>query len=299
MDNHGDGRSPGQARRVTLFEIWMARAGAAMAAGLDGEEPGAPPPEIPEPPPPGSILQALRVRARQFWFGDGPRTPWLRRILAVVFALFVPVPIVLLLVFRFVPVPFTPEMLIPLVTGEGVRHQWVPRNEMAPALTRAVIASEDNDFCTHHGFAWKDIDKAIKEHEEGKRLRGASTISQETARTIFLLPVRSWVRKGVEAYLTVLIEFLWPKQRILTAYLNLVDWGHGNFGAEAAAQAYFHKPAAQLTNREAARLAVVLADPDLWKAAHPGPYVAQRTNTILARMNEVTRDGLDACVRPY
>ena len=286
--------------RITLFEIWMARAGAAMAgSGMDSTDEGvsAPPPDTPEPPPHRSLWDSLRDRARAFWFGDGTRTPWLRRILAIVFAFFGPVPIVLLLVFRFVPVPFTPEMLIPLVTGEGVHHTWVSRSEIAPALTRAVIASEDNDFCTHHGFDWKDIDKAIKEHEQGKRLRGASTISQETARTIFLFPVRSWVRKGAEAYLTVMIEFLWPKERILTAYLNLVDWGHGNFGAEAASQAYFHKSAAQLSNREAARLAVVLADPDVWKAAHPGPYVAARTGTILARMGEVTRDGLDACVK--
>ena len=236
-------------------------------------------------------------RLRAFWFGNGTRTPWLRRILAIVFAFFVPLPILYLLIFRFVPVPFTPEMLIPLAIGEAVHNHWVAHGDMAPALTRAVIASEDNDFCTHHGFDWKDIHDAIKEHAHGKRLRGASTISQETARTLFLFPVRSWVRKGVEAYLTVLVEFFWPKERILTAYLNLVDWGHGNFGAEAASQAYFHKSAAKLSSREAARLAIILADPDVWKAARPGPYVAARTGTILARMNEVTRDGLDRCVR--
>ena len=256
-------------------------------------------PEAPEPiapreteaPPPQSSVQTLR-------HGDGARTPWVRRILLVLFALFVPLPILFLLVFRFLPIPFTPEMIIPLVKGEGVRNHWVAHSDMAPALTRAVIASEDNDFCTHHGFDWKDIHEAIKEHERGKRLRGASTISQETARTIFLFPVRSWVRKGAEAYFTVLMEFLWPKERILTAYLNLVDWGHGNFGADAASQAYFHKSASQLSSREAARLAVILADPDVWKAAHPGPYVAARSGTILARMNEVTRDGLDWCVKP-
>jgi monofunctional glycosyltransferase len=247
-----------------------------------------------EAPPPHIETQ---TRFHAFWYGNGARTPWLRRTIAVLFALFVPIPIVFLLIFRFVPIPFTPEMIIPLVKGEGVRNHWVAHSDMAPALTRAVIASEDNDFCTHHGFDWKDIHEAIKEHERGKRLRGASTISQETARTIFLFPVRSWVRKGVEAYFTVLIEFFWPKERILTAYLNLVDWGHGNFGADAASQAYFHKSAAQLSSREAARLAIILADPDVWKAARPGPYVAARTGTILARMNEVTNDGLDWCVK--
>ena len=117
---------------------------------------------------------------------------------------------------------------------------WVGDN-ISPYLGRAVIASEDQRFCSHHGFDWTSIDKAIAAHERGARLRGASTISQQTARTIFLLPIRSWARKGVEAWLTVMLEALWPKRRILTAYLNLVDWGHGNFGAEAAAQAYFHK----------------------------------------------------------
>ncbi|MGB8363147.1 MAG: monofunctional biosynthetic peptidoglycan transglycosylase [Rhizomicrobium sp.] len=222
---------------------------------------------------------------------------WVRSVLVTLFVLFVPAPIFLILVFRFVPVPFTPQMLIPLMKGEGVHYRWVAREEIAPALVRAAIASEDEDFCTHHGFDWKDIDTALKAHRRGRRLRGASTISQQTARSLFLAPVRSWVRKGVEAYLTVLLEALWPKERILTAYLNLVDWGHGNFGAEAAAQTYFHKSAATLTSREAARLAVVLPDPDVWRAARPGPYVASRTDTILARMGEVTRDGLDGCVR--
>jgi monofunctional biosynthetic peptidoglycan transglycosylase len=232
---------------------------------------------------------------RRVWSGDGTRTPWIRRVFVVLFVLLLPAPVLLLLVFRFVPVPFTPEMAIPLVRGEGVREHWVGFDALPVALRRAVIASEDEDFCFHHGFDWKDIGEAILEHR--RRLRGASTISQQVARTVFLLPVRSWVRKGAEAWLTVLLEALWPKERILTAYLNLVDWGHGNFGAEAAAQAYFHEPAAALSPRQAARLAVVPPDPDVWKAARPGPYVAARTQTILARMQEVASDGLDRCVK--
>jgi monofunctional biosynthetic peptidoglycan transglycosylase len=162
-----------------------------------------------------------------------------------------------------------------------------------------VIGSEDQDFCNHHGFDWKDIDKAVKQHERHprKRLRGASTISQQVARTLFLLPVRSWVRKGAEAYLTVLVEAFWPKKRILTAYLNLVDWGHGNYGAEAASQAYFNVPASMLSKAQAARLATVLPNPDRWRASRPGPYVANRTETVMDRAWEVTRDGLDWCVR--
>jgi monofunctional biosynthetic peptidoglycan transglycosylase len=161
-----------------------------------------------------------------------------------------------------------------------------------------VIASEDQKFCSHHGFDWGSIDKAVHAHERGARLRGASTISQQTARSLFLLPVRSWVRKGLEAWLTVLTEALWPKPRILTVYLNIVDWGHGNFGAEAASQSYFHRGAATLSATQAARLATILPDPDEWRATHPGPYVAQRGTTILRRMAQVHRDGLESCLRP-
>ncbi|HEY5238058.1 MAG TPA: transglycosylase domain-containing protein, partial [Rhizomicrobium sp.] len=112
------------------------------------------------------------------------------------------------------------------------------------------------------------------------------------------LPVRSWIRKGMEAYITVLMEALWPKKRTLTAYLNLANWGHGNFGAEAAAQAYFETSAARLTPEEASRLAAILPDPEKWRAARPGPYVAGRSETVVARMGEVRRDDLDSCVRP-
>jgi monofunctional biosynthetic peptidoglycan transglycosylase len=246
-------------------------------------------------------MERFQVFAHSFanwiWRGDGAHTPWVRRALAIVFAFLVPIPILLILLFRFVPVPGTPQMLTWLIVGDPVHYQWVAYENISPALGHAVIGSEDQNFCKHHGFDWKSIDKALKANKRGRPLRGASTISQQVARTMFLLPVRSWVRKGAEAYLTVLLEALWPKKRILTAYLNLVDWGHGNFGAEAASQAYFHKSASQLTRAEAARLAAVLPDPEKWHADRPGPYVAGRTSTIVSRAGEVTRDDLDACVR--
>lgn len=224
------------------------------------------------------------------------RTSWPARIGALAFVFALPVPVLLILLFRFVPVPFTPQMALTLLSGEAVHYSWQGA-DIAPVLGQAVIASEDERFCAHHGFDWQSIDTAIKAHDRGRRLRGASTISQQTARTLFLMPWRSWVRKGAEAYLTVLIEALWPKRRILTAYLNLVDWGHGNFGAEAAARAYFGKSAATLLPSEAARLAAILPDPDKWNAAKPGPYVRARSATIRAHMGWVTRDGLDACVK--
>jgi monofunctional biosynthetic peptidoglycan transglycosylase len=162
-----------------------------------------------------------------------------------------------------------------------------------------VIGAEDQNFCTHHGFDWDAINKAVDDHKRHpkKPMRGASTISQQTARTLFLVPMRSWIRKGLEAYLTVLIEQLWPKKRILDAYLNTVDWGDGIFGAEAAAAAYFGTDAASLTAAEAARLAAILPNPHKWKAAHPGRYVARRAGMLQGRSAMVTRDGLNFCVK--
>jgi monofunctional biosynthetic peptidoglycan transglycosylase len=232
---------------------------------------------------------------RRVW--NGGRRPWLRRTVAIVFFLALPAPVLLLLIFRFVPVPGTPEMLVSLMTGKGLHYAW--NGDIAPVLGRAVIAAEDQTFCTHNGFDWKGIDKAMKEHARNpsKRLRGASTISQQTARTLFLVPMRSWIRKGLETYLTVLVEALWPKKRILEAYLNLVDWGHGNFGAEAAAENYFGVDASSLSQDQAARLAAILPNPTKWKAANSGRYVARRAKTLAARSSQVTRDGLNFCVK--
>lgn len=234
--------------------------------------------------------------ARTLWWKPDGRAAWLRRIMATVFAFLVPIPILLILLFRFVPIPVTPQIVIGVLSGDDVHYSWAG-DSISPYLGRAVIASEDQKFCSHYGFDWQSIDKAVAAHERGRRLRGASTISQQAARTVFLVPTRSWVRKGMEAWITVLIEALWPKQRILTAYLNLVDWGHGNFGAEAAARAYFHQSASTLSAYQAARLAAVLPNPDGWNAARPGPYVASRTDALVFRMAQVARDGLDSCVR--
>ncbi|HEX2594570.1 MAG TPA: monofunctional biosynthetic peptidoglycan transglycosylase [Rhizomicrobium sp.] len=237
-----------------------------------------------------------RVFARLWWRRDG-KTPWVKRIFVVLFTLFVPLPIISLLLFRIVPIPYTPQMAINLITLNPVRYHWV--DYMPPALGRAVIGSEDQNFCKHHGFDWAAIDKAIKKHERHPKrtLHGASTISQQTARSVFLVPTRSWVRKGIEAYLTVLMEALWPKERILTAYLNTVDWGNGNFGADAAAYYYFGKPAAALSSVEASRLAAILPNPTRYSAAKPGPYVRKRTAAIGTKIHQVTRDSLDWCVR--
>jgi monofunctional biosynthetic peptidoglycan transglycosylase len=222
---------------------------------------------------------------------------WLWKLAVGLFVLLVPAPILLLLLFRVVPVPGTPEMLVSLVQGKGANYHWT--DDISPRLERAVIAAEDQNFCTHHGFDWASINKAVQDHDRhpSKPMRGASTISQQTARTLFLVPMRSWIRKGLEAYLTVLLEGLWPKKRILEAYLNLVDWGDGIFGAEAAANAYFGTDAGSLDSAQAARLAAILPNPHKWKAAHPGRYVRRRAGMLVDRSAMVTRDGLNFCVK--
>jgi monofunctional biosynthetic peptidoglycan transglycosylase len=227
------------------------------------------------------------------WRGRG----WVWRVLMTLFILLVPAPILLLLIFRFLPIPGTPAMLVSLAMGKGAQYSW--SDDISPRLGRAVIGAEDQNFCTHHGFDWDAINKAVDDHKRHpkKPMRGASTISQQTARTLFLVPMRSWIRKGLEAYLTVLIEQLWPKKRILDAYLNTVDWGDGIFGAEAAAEAYFGTDAASLTGAEAARLAAILPNPHKWKAAHPGRYVARRAGMLQGRSAMVIRDGLNFCVK--
>jgi monofunctional biosynthetic peptidoglycan transglycosylase len=233
------------------------------------------------------------VRGIGVWQGRG----WLWKLALALFVLLIPAPIVLLLLFRFVPVPGTPQMLGSLIMGKGAHYEW--RDDISPRLERAVIAAEDENFCTHHGFDFAAINRAMADHKRhpNKPERGASTISQQAARSLFLVPVRSWIRKGLEAGLTVELEFLWPKKRILTGYLNTVDWGDGIFGAQAAAQDYFGTDAADLTSAQAARLAAILPNPHKWKAAHPGRYVAHRAGMLQGRSAMVTRDGLNFCVK--
>jgi monofunctional biosynthetic peptidoglycan transglycosylase len=221
---------------------------------------------------------------------------WARRLLLWVLTLVVVLPIGLVILFRFIPVPATPLMIATWVSDGSYVQTWVPLDRLSPNLVRAVIASEDQKFCTHYGFDLAEIDKALDANSAGRRLRGASTISQQTAKNLFLGPERSWVRKGAEAYLTVLIEALWPKRRILETYLNVAEWGPDRFGAEVAAQANFHKPAARLTSLEAARLAVILPNPRVYRVDVPGPYVARQSDVVAGRVGEVIRDKLDACI---
>ena len=205
-------------------------------------------------------------------------------------------PVAVVAVYRVVPPPITWLMVQRLFEGKGFDRRWVLLSDISPQLVRAVIASEDSGFCQHHGFDLTAIEKALHHNAVSERIRGGSTISQQTAKNVFLWPHRDWVRKGLETWFTVLIEGLWGKPRIMEVYLNSIEWGPGVYGAEAAAQANFHTSARVLSPAQAARLAAIIPKPLAWKAARPGPYIQRRSGTIVARAGVVRRNDLDACV---
>jgi len=199
----------------------------------------------------------------------------------------------LVLTLRFIHPPFSALMVERRIASwfspqpYTSRHTWVPLEDMSPSMGAAVIAAEDQNFPTHHGFDFESLQKAIDAHEQGQRLRGASTISQQVAKNVFLWSGRSFVRKGLEAYFTVLVELMWPKRRILEVYLNVAETGPGVFGVEAASQRFFRKPAAKLTASEAALLAAVLPNPIRLKADRPSAYVEERRAWILQQMAQL------------
>ena len=216
-------------------------------------------------------------------------------IAAAVIVLFVG-PVIMVAVYRFVPPPITFLMVQRMFEGQGLDRRWVPLEKISPNLVRAVIAAEDARFCQHHGFDIEAIEKAMEANARGKKLRGGSTISQQTAKNVFLWPQRDWVRKGLEAWFTVLIEVGWGKERIMEVYLNSIEWGPGVYGAEAAARRNFKVPASKLTAAQSARLAAILPKPLGWKAAKPGPYVKRRAGSINRNARVVRNEGLTACV---
>ena len=191
--------------------------------------------------------------------------------------------------------PPTLNMAGVAMKGTEVRTSWVDLKDISPHLVRAVIASEDQNFCTHDGFDLKEIQKAMQAAENGGDLRGASTISQQTAKNVFLWNGGGWFRKGLEAYFTVVAEWMWTKPRVMEIYLNVAEWGDGIFGAEQAAQERFGVSAKDLTPSQAAALAAVLPSPNKWKV--DGPYATgKRNRQIQSLMRMVQRDGLDKCV---
>lgn len=193
--------------------------------------------------------------------------------------------------FRWVPVPITPLMLIRCWEQKSdgkdmvLKHDWVPKEEISPKLELAVVCSEDQNYLKHYGFDWGAIEKAMKANEEGKKLRGGSTISQQTAKNVFLWPGRSYVRKALEAYFTLLIETFWSKERIMEVYLNSIEMGNGVYGAEAAAQRWFKKSAKNLSKDECAAIAAILPLPTKYSANPPTAYVAKRKIWIKKQMS--------------
>ncbi|CCG07509.1 monofunctional biosynthetic peptidoglycan transglycosylase [Pararhodospirillum photometricum] len=214
---------------------------------------------------------------------------------AVALVVLVVWPLVALGLGRVVPIVITPLMVQRLVEGEGLHHTWIAPNRLPDSLRRAVIASEDARFCSHHGFDWVEIRRAWAEYQRGERLRGASTLSMQTARTVLLWGGRDPLRKGLEAWYTVLLEALWPKDRILDAYLNTVEWGPGVYGAEAAAQHFFGVSASALNAVQVARLVAILPNPRVWSASQPSPWILRRTTTIRGRAEAVSVSGGQAC----
>jgi monofunctional biosynthetic peptidoglycan transglycosylase len=215
---------------------------------------------------------------------------WLARLLLVLLL----APPTLILLFRFVPVPLTPLMLIRAAQGYGLSKDWIAYDRIDRTLAHAVIASEDNRFCEEiFGFDLLALRGQVEAALDGERPRGASTITMQVAKNLFLWPGRDPVRKVLEAWLTPQVALLWPKRRVLEVYLNIVEFGPGLYGAEAASRALFNRSAAQLSDFQAARLAVVLPNPLEWSAAEPGPYVQRRAETIRRRVGQLGE--LSAC----
>lgn len=197
------------------------------------------------------------------------------------------------IIFKWIPVPFTPLMVIRVIENkvEGkdavFSHDWESLDNISPNLQKAVIASEDGNFLNHSGFDFTAIQKAFKNNNKGKKLKGGSTISQQTAKNVFLWQGRSYIRKGLEAYFTVLIELIWGKERIMEVYLNSIEMGDGIYGAQAASKHWYSKDASNLSSREAAGIAAILPSPRKFKASNSSSYINRRKDKITRVMRHI------------
>ena len=212
-------------------------------------------------------------------------------VMAVVWFLIASVGLVVL--YRFVPPPVTATMIL---DGNGITKDWEPLSRIDRNIVSAAIAAEDGKFCLHNGFDYEAIEKAIQRNAKGGRMRGGSTISQQTAKNVFLWQGGGYFRKGLEAWFTVLIESVWGKRRIMEVYLNIAETGIGTYGVEAGAQRYFNHSAARLSRVEAARIAAALPLPKERAVVNPTGFTRRYGNTIAARIGTVRRDGFDSCV---
>jgi len=215
------------------------------------------------------------------------------RILAKIIAWFIGISLLLVVAFKWIPVPLTATMVM---DGNGITKDWESLDNIDRNLVSAVISAEDSRFCEHYGFDAEAIEQAIEERLAGTRERGGSTISQQTAKNVFLWQGGGFFRKGLEAWFTFWIETLWGKRRIMEVYLNVAETGIGTYGAEAGAQRYFGHSAARLSTDEASHMAAALPSPKKRSVKNPGGWLARHGNSIERRIGIVRRDGLDACV---
>jgi monofunctional biosynthetic peptidoglycan transglycosylase len=224
----------------------------------------------------------------------------LLRIIKKIIIWFFIISIGLVVLFKWVPVPFTYTMISRsvgmMVDGKEVvwQRDWVSLEKISPNLPQAVVASEDNLFTTHNGFSMNAIKKAMEANKKGKKLRGGSTISQQTAKNVFLWQGRNWIRKGFEVYFTFLIELIWGKERIMEVYLNSIEMGNGIYGAEAASQYWYHKSAKNLSTQEAAGIAAILPNPRKFKASNSSSYINRRKASIQSLMRKISKVDYDA-----
>ena len=221
------------------------------------------------------------------------RSRWAKIIFKMIGS-FVALSLLLVLIYRFVPPPVTLTML---GDPNGITKDWVSLDEIDPNMARAAIAGEDSRFCSHHGFDAVAIARALRHNASGGVIRGGSTISQQTAKNVFLFQGGGFIRKGFEAWFTMLIEAIWGKRRIMEVYLNVAETGIGTYGVQAGAIRYFHHGAGKLTRAEAARIAAVLPLPKKRAAITPRGFTRRYGDSITSRIGVVQRDGLDSCVR--
>jgi len=213
---------------------------------------------------------------------------WIKKALLWFFG----ISVFLVILFKWMPVPFTPLMATRIIENKldgndaVFSHDWEPIENISPNLQKAVIASEDGNFLKHNGFDFEAMQKAFVNNNKGRKLKGGSTISQQTAKNVFLWQGRSYIRKGLEAYFTVLIELIWGKKRIMEVYLNSIEMGKGVYGAQAATQHWYQKNAASLTAREAAGIAAILPNPKKFKASNSSSYINRRKDKIMRVMRQ-------------
>jgi monofunctional biosynthetic peptidoglycan transglycosylase len=222
----------------------------------------------------------------------------LLRWIAQAILIFIVASILMVTIYRFVPPPVTITMIANAGGGRGITKDWMALDRMDPAMARAAIAAEDGNFCTHHGFDFNAIQKALQSNFEGdRRIRGGSTISQQTAKNVFLWQNGGYLRKAMEAWFTVLIELIWGKHRIMEVYLNVAETGIGTYGANAGAMRYFHHDASRLSATEAARIAAILPLPKKRGAVAPTGFTRRYGDRITRRIGIVQRGGYDGCLR--